>query len=205
MKGVRIYVEGGGDGSSGKAAIRGGFNALFSPLKEKVRQKRLKWDVIPCGSRGSTFDDFCTALRQHCDDFVVLLVDAEGSVSKDTTPWSHLNKRDNWNCPKGVADANAHLMVQAMEAWFIADIDALKKFYGQGFNSKKLPKNIEQASPSDLETALKEATKATSKKKYHKIHHAGKLLERISLDEVRPRSSFCERLCKTIEQMVSSS
>lgn len=47
-------------------------------------------------------------------------------------------------------------MVQAMEAWFIADADKLKEFYGRDFNENAIPKDrdIERIEKSRLDSAL---------------------------------------------------
>jgi hypothetical protein len=83
-------------------------------------------------------------------------------------------------------------MVQAMEAWFIADIDTLKKFYGQGFRETSIPRNlnVEKIDKDSLEPSLKEATRNTVKGEYQKIQHASELLELLNVTK-------CERLLTT--------
>ena len=57
----------------------------------------------------------------------------------------HLMKRvgDEWSMA-GMEDEHIHLMVQVMESWVIADLEALKKFYGSDFNSNAIPKNSDR-------------------------------------------------------------
>ena len=100
---------------------------------------------IACGSRSQTFKDFRTAVRQQTGDFVILLVDSEGPVEAPSA-WAHLHARDGWQRPAVTIEDQAHLMVQCMEAWFLADREALIEFYGQGFLAGSLPgqPNIEQ-------------------------------------------------------------
>lgn len=97
MNEIRIYVEGGGDQSDGRSAIRLGFNQFLTPLRELARQRRLKWHVIACGARNAAFENFQTALKQHREAFNVLLVDAEGPVQSSPTsrtfPRTHLSLR----------------------------------------------------------------------------------------------------------------
>ena len=64
---IRIYAEGGGDQRSGKAAVQEGFSKFLSSLKEMARERHIRWYVVACGSRQSTFDAFEIALRQHHD------------------------------------------------------------------------------------------------------------------------------------------
>jgi hypothetical protein len=91
---IRIYVEGGGDGSESKAAIRQGFGQFLDPLRQLARSRRIRWQVVACGGRNSAFDDFKTALGSHEDAFNLLLVDSEAPVSQP--PWDHLLVRDGW-------------------------------------------------------------------------------------------------------------
>jgi hypothetical protein len=95
-------------------------------------------------------------------------------------------------------------MVQAMEAWFIADIDTLKKFYGQGFRENSIPKNtnVEKIDKDSLEPSLKEATRNTSKGEYQKIQHASKLLELLDVTKVREAAPKCDRLFTTLAQIM---
>ncbi|MBR8840642.1 MAG: DUF4276 family protein [Stigonema ocellatum SAG 48.90 = DSM 106950] len=163
------------------------------------------WQIIICGSLNNAFRDFKNALKSHPDAFNVLLVDAEDSV-KEQSPWRHLMSRDNWDSP-GVDDIHCHLMVQAMEAWFIADLDALKSFYGQGFRENAISKNpnVETLDKDSLEPSLKTATSNTSKGEYQKIKHASKLLEILNVAKVRGASAWCDRFFQTVAQIMESS
>ncbi|WP_244997511.1 DUF4276 family protein [Richelia sinica] len=138
-------------------------------------------------------------MKVHPEAFNVLLVDAEAPV-KLSSPWEHLKLRDNWDKPAGVNDDNCHLMVQAMEAWFMADIETLSEFYGQGFRRNKIPlnNNVENIVKDDLEPSLKLASRSTSKGEYHKINHAYKLLGLIDVDKVRQASPYCDRFFTTL-------
>ncbi len=204
VTGVRIYVEGGGDGANTKALLKGGFNTFLKKLRDSARRKQIEWNIIMCGSRNDTFRNFKNALKTHPDAFNVLLVDSEAPVNQP--PWEHLKFRDNWDSP-GVDDTHCHLMVQVMEAWFAADIDALRRFYGQGFKENAIPSspNVEDINKPDLEVALNKATKDTSKGKYHKIQHGAKLLEQVEAAKVRKAAPHCDRFFTTIAQKMDAS
>jgi hypothetical protein len=77
-----------------------------------------------------------------------------------------------------------------LEAWFLADKDALKAYYGQGFNPNSIPgnPNVEQIAKATVATAMENATRNTQKGEYWKIRDASRLLERISPDVVRAKS-----------------
>lgn len=194
---IRIYIEGGGHDNDTKKQLRQGFSIFFKELVSLARSQRIKWQIITCGSRNNAFKDFRIALKEHPDAFNVLLVDAEASVKK--APWQHLKERDNWDKPE-VDDTCCHLMVQMMEAWFIADIEALKQFYGQGFKENAIPKNlnVEKINKTEIYSALQKATKETSKGEYGKIQHGARLLEQISVAKVRAASLYCDRLFTTL-------
>ncbi len=98
-------------------------------------------------------------------------------------------------------------MVQAMEAWIVADPSALAKYYGQGFRLAALPKtqNPEDVSKQDLERGLRQATQGTSKGRYHKIRHASDLLRRIDASAVTSRCAYCKRLFETLGQVIATS
>ena len=152
--------------------------------------------VIASGSRQNAFDDFCTALRQYPGDYVILLVDSEIPVT--ATAWQHLNMRggDKWPRPALAQDDQAHLMVQVMEAWFLADQQTLSTYYGQGFLRSSLPrqKNIELIDKERLFKALRHASKPTRKGEYHKTRHGFDLLELINPSLVRAASVRAELL-----------
>jgi hypothetical protein len=203
VKEIRIYVEGGGDKDS-KARLRIAFSRFLGPLQETARQKRIRWQVIACGSRSDTLANFSVALRQHPDALNFLLVDAEGPLTG--SPAEHLAQTEG--AARGIADApeaQVHLMVEAMEAWIVADAAALKGYYGQDFQASALPrtKNVETIPKQRLMAALDTATRNTQKGRYHKTHHAPELVERLSPSAVRQRAPHCDRLFVTLEEAVT--
>lgn len=204
VKEIRIYIEGGGEGKDTKASLRQGFSSFFKELVQVVQSKKIKWNITLCGSRNNAFRDFKNALATHPDAFVILLVDSEAPVVKQS-PWEHLKSRDNWDAPTGVDETHCYLMVQAMEAWFMADIDTLKRFYGQGFKENAIPKksNVEKIEKDLLEPRLKAASRDTkSKGEYQKIQHASTLLKMLDVDKVRKASSECDRIFTTLTELM---
>jgi len=194
---IRVYAEGGGDSKDNKAFLREGLSAFLQELVSIARTKKIRWQVVTCGCRRATFDAFRTAVDQWPDAFCVLLVDAEGSVQ--TAPWLHLQQRDGWQCG-ALSDEHCHLMTQAMEAWFIADLEALSRFYGADFHQNRIPRNpdVEQIEKNQLEPALRDASRDTQKGEYHKTKHAWKLLKVIDPQHVRHASRHCERLFRVL-------
>lgn len=174
MVAVKLYVEGGGATRAEQKLLKEGFAKFFA----KVVGERAKPRVIVCGGRGQAFDEFRIALRSATtDDLCVLLVDSEGPVADGHSAWQHVatRKGDGWGRPDSVTDDQLHLMVQAMEAWLLADPDALAGYYGQGFKENALPgrRNVEEIPKADLVTALAAATrsvKTKGKSEYGKAH-----------------------------------
>lgn len=209
---INIYVEGGGDSKVTKTKLREGFSTFFKELRDIAQSKRIRWNIIACGGRNAAYDDFCVAVRTAPEAFNVLLVDAEGPVKAPTKtsehePWQHLKQRDDWNRPDGVDDTHCFLMVQSMETWLIADENALKEFYGQGFLENALPDtaDIEAVDRKTLIEKLELATAKTQKGKYHKTKHAFDILKNANAKTVRQAAPHCERLFKTLaDKMVAA-
>jgi len=194
---VVVYVEGGGRGNRKTLDdCRRGFGELF----EKVVPDGDSPKVIACADRRSTFLDFRAGIKDGRDGFLILLVDSEDPVGPGVTSWAHLNNRDNWRRPAGTRDDQAHLMVQCMESWFLADRDALTKYYGQGFLVNSLPRhpNIEQVPRQRLQRTLRHATARTQKGPYHKTRHGFELLTLIDPALVRQASGHAQSLFETL-------
>jgi hypothetical protein len=193
---VRIYVEGGLQGST-KSDCRTAFRLFF----EKAIPPK-SFSVLASGSRNNAFEDFRDALKRHPNDYVILLVDSEEPVA--TPPWQHLRDRsgDNWPCPKHASENQAHLMVQVMESWFLADKQVLNDYYGQEFLANSLPgqPKIELIAKKDVFIALQHASKKTQKGEYHKTRHGFDLLALINPTRVRAASNHADRLLQVLER-----
>jgi hypothetical protein len=187
---IKIYVEGGGNQDRGRTLCRQGFSRYFAKL---ALQKSPR--VVPARSRREAYDDFCTALKSGGDGYnlILLLVDSEDPVPDGFTAWRHLKERreDGWDKPEGATDKQAHLMVQCMESWFMADKDTLGKFYGQGFLVNSLPQgvNVEAIRKLDVAEKLEHATKSTKTKgEYQKVDHGFAILGLIDPQKVAATS-----------------
>ncbi|AFY49535.1 hypothetical protein Nos7524_3755 [Nostoc sp. PCC 7524] len=228
---IYIYIEGAGDeddiellprqrpgfrsgirsGKETTTGLRAGFRKFFEELYN-IAGENHKIFLVMCGSRRDAYEDFKTALESQPEAFNVLLIDSESPVSSTMTPWEHLRNRTEdqpW-----ILDAinfdneQCQLMVQTMEAWFIADIDALRTFYGQKFREDTIHQgmarysSVEQVSKGTLRVWLSAATRRTEKKTYHKTNHAPKLLELLDVTTVRQASPYCDRLFATLQDII---
>jgi len=202
---VTIYVEGGGDATSLRSECREGFSKFFEAAGLKGQMPR----VVACGTRNAAFDDFSTAVKTGKKAF--LLVDSEAAVEdqwetgdrSQWKPWDHLWQRDGWEKPGNADDLACHLMVQCMEAWFLADRETLRNFFDQDFRERALPdkaNGIETLSKDKLFGAIKQATRDCKKGPYGKGAHSFKLLKQIDPAKVTADSPWAKRLIETVKK-----
>ena len=200
---VKVYVEGAGPAATSKREFRRGLKIFFEKTDLKGRMPKF----VCCGGRGSAYDDFCIALsRKKDNDFIVLLVDSEDPVAAGTGAWSHLKSRDDWTRPNGATDDNAHLMVQCMESWFLADRSTLLQYFGDGFRENSLPSrtDVENIPKKDVLRSLNAATRQSKKGKYDKGRHAFAILGRLNPERVTAGSPSAKRLETTLLSKASA-
>ena len=189
----KLYVEGGGDSKELRSRCRKGFQNFFEKAGMVGKMPR----IVACGSRGEAYRDFRTAHGQG--QTAALLVDAEGPVAA-SGPWQHLKGRGGWDRPASASDDQCHLMVQAMESWFLADPTVLESYYGQGFRPQSLPANlnIEQVPKQDVSDGLRKATRGTTKGRYDKKRDSYELLGRLDPKKVTNASPYADRLIRAL-------
>ena len=200
MVGLKIYVEGGGNTSVLKKELRRGFSRLFQNAGFAGNIPRF----IACGRRQEAHKDFCRAVENGQN--AMLLVDSEQGISSrhqsgnasEWEPWQHLAALpDNypWKPPVQARKTDCHLMVQCMEAWFLADPAALEKIWTQSFRSIAPPSaDIEGIEKQKIYDLLKAATRSNRKgTTYGKGKHAFRLLAHIDLHKVTAASGWARR------------
>jgi len=197
LKEVRIYFE-------GDKKLRRGFNGFFNCVFERARSGRIRISFIAGGA--TPVKDFCTALGKHPDASNCLLIDSEKPFAD--TCFDRLIERDDWNPPGKSSQYKEDVlwMVQIMESWFLADKDTLESYYGNNFNRNTLPQNsrIEDIPKGDVLDGLKETTRETQKRKYHKTNHAPDILAKIDPSKVKEASPNCVRIFDVLLQKIES-
>jgi Domain of unknown function (DUF4276) len=157
--------------------------------------------IRACGSRQNAFESFEIALAQSAtsDDFPMLLIDSEAPATA-ANPWRHLQTRDGWVRPGRATDSQCHLMVQCMEAWFLADRQALAGYFGQHFQESALPgnPNVEAVPKLDLFDGLGRATRQTSKGAYSKGKHSFPILGALDPAKVEAAAPSAKRFLDTL-------
>ena len=189
-----VFVEGGGSTKKQQRACRQAFTALFRHAGLAGLMPR----VTACGSREQAYKDFCNAFADDSSD-PVLLVDSEGALQA-TDAWSHLAQKDGWQRPEGARANSAHLMVQVMESWFLADRPALAAYFGRDFRAAALPQStaIEDVPKDDVLDGIKNASRHTSKA-YDKGRHSFEILERLDVSRVTDACPRAKRLIDALQ------
>ncbi len=224
MTEIAVYIEGGGSTVSLQEELRRGFDALFVKERSKAREKRGSLRFVCCGGRDQAYRAFKNAVEVNRERINALLVDSETEIgpvpankAKDSeVRVAHLRQKegvgvrgqgDGWELSDDLAE-RVHLMVQCMEAWIVADPDALELFYRPNFKEDKLPKrpDLERESKADKFSKLEKATEVaqrdrSNKGKYGKIEHASKLLAMIDPEKIAKR---CPRFLIFREWLIES-
>ncbi len=194
---IKVYVEGGGYRKTTSSACRRGFIRFIerSGLQGEMPK------IVASGSRTNTFRRFAKRSKDAAneEEYALLLLDAEGPLRKPQ-PWQHLKECDGWNPPEDTKEYQCHLMVQAMESWFLADRASLMEFYGQGFLSNALPQNpqIEEVPKGDVINGIRGATRSTTKGRYDKGSHSFEILAKIDPGKVMAASDHARRFINVL-------
>jgi hypothetical protein len=195
---VKVYVEGGGHTDAQHTQFRAGWTTFFTKAELKRRPQ-----TVCCGSRGRAFDRFRTAVQAEPDVVHLLLVDSEDTVAAGKSNWQHLKERndDKFDKPPAAGADDAHLMICAMETWFMADREALKTFF-PGLNENRLPawKDLERVPKKDVDAALKGATK-DCEQPYSKGRLSFVLLGKINPSEVERQCPAAKRLLDRLREL----
>ena len=190
---VKVYLEGGGESNSLRRKCREGFHKLARNAGMSGKMPRF----VACGTRSVALDRFTTAINNNED--AILLVDSEAPVPSGlSSPWQFLESHEgeSWRKPHNATDDHCQLMVQCMEAWFLADKGCLQRFYGQGFQAGALPAqpNIEAIDKECLFISLNQATRNTKTKgKYAKGDHSFDLLADLDVGLLEQASPWAKR------------
>ena len=196
---IRIYFE-------GDRRLRPGLEAFLKPAIDLARERRVRFKAVAGGSTDETIKDFLDGVQDYPGALIILLVDSDRR--DDGNLVAAVKSRSSWNTRLGAAvhEEQIHSMVQVMESWFLADKSAVERYYGNRFQSNRLPQdlNVEQIPKDDVIRGLEGATRNTSKKKYHKTRHATALLQAIDPAKVRNAAPNCDRLFVALNRLTTS-
>lgn len=145
---MEVYLE-------GNRRLRTPMKSFLRNAARTIHNLSINLNVHPSGSRD---DAIKRCIKDHN---ALLLIDSEGEDI------SQLDQRVR----SQIGQANhPFFMVQKMEAWFIADRNALRNHFGAGFRESALPgnPNVEEVSIQDIDNALRNATRECAKQRYSK-------------------------------------
>ena len=197
---AKLYVEGGGDGQALRTRCRQGFAEFLRKAGFNEKMPR----IVACGSRSEAYDRFSGAATHGTENLSILLVDSEDRVTA-VSPWTHLLTRDGWSKPTWATDDHAHLMVQCMESWLLADKTNTARYFGPGFDESKLhtTANVEEVSKNNLMDGLKRATKnVRGKPGYSKRDDSFAVVGFLDPNVVRRNSHSANRFLQTLERLL---
>ena len=140
----------------GDSKLRPGFRNLLDRHVERARRQRIRFKLIAGGPGPEAVKDFLRVCRTRPYQLNILIIDSEGPVPNTVHAIRTLRANSFWDQDVVCDDDQINFMVQAMEAWFIADPEALIKCYGQDFNINLLPnpQNAESTAPSETVAAI---------------------------------------------------
>ena len=182
---LRIYFE-------GDNQLRPGFHGFLREIKDAAGRQRCRFQLVE--AKGTPVQDFRDALSTHPDAWNVLMLDSDGPIDGSLADLCRSKKLD----PK--LQDSVFWMVQVMESWFLADIAALKAYYGDSFQENAVKGNpeVEKILKTDVYSKLKRATKNAKPGEYHKTKHAPALLAAIDVNLVRSAAPNCDRMFRII-------
>lgn len=201
---VRVYIEGGSEGKIADADFRRGWKKFLNELHELARNNNFNsLEIVRGKGRGNAYRRFKKHKNEHPNDLCVLLVDSETAVPNGTLVWEVVRNRvgDNWQRPAWATENHLYLIVHFVETWLLTDQNALELFFKRGFNPKPLPiTNLEDRAKNEIEQALDNATKNSSKGAY-KHGQAHEIMELVNPDKVKTLHHG-KRLFETLGKLI---
>ena len=179
-KHIRIYFEG------DKKLTRGFHTFLLGPGTRGAARVNLSH------TDGQPIRDFRRGQKSHPGAVNLLLLDSDEMPNR---------RQELADCPD-----NVFWMTELMEAWFVADSENLRGYYGKDFNDKAMPSNpeVERIPKKDVVDGLKGATRDTQKGVYHKTRHAPDLLMNLDREKVKRAAMECERLFRRLDLLLAA-
>ncbi len=188
---IRIYFE-------GTWTLKTSFRRFFAELQTAASGADSEIEFVPAknGTR-----DYRKALRSHPNAWNILLKDSEEQMPQNPAALCERHGID----PKLVGDV--FWMVELMESWFLADPEALAKYYGKDFLASAIggTQDVEKIQKAVVLNRLKQASRNTQKGEYHKVKHAPHLLERLDPDRVQKHASHCRKLFDAVRARLQGS
>jgi len=194
---IKLYIEGGGDSALQDTLFREGWQTFFQKAGLGGRMPK----TFRGSSRNDTFDAYKTAVRvKKSDELPIMLVDSENLVSTGRNEWAHLKECDGWEQPLNSSDDDVFMMVCCMETWFLADLEALKKFFHDCWRDNALPQwpNLEAIPKETIFEKLALATADCGRKAYSKGKRSFEILKVIDPKIIEAKCPGAKRLLERL-------
>lgn len=201
---VTVYLEGGNLDDLGASC----WVHLRHVLRRFMRRgtgTRVRVQTVLGGSWNQALSAFVKARRALPDEAILLLVDSESAVgppSGEPALPPHLTESALWDVSTCETD-RVHLMVRAMEAWFLADRASLRAVWGDGLDEAGLPDEGDASAldPEDMKRRLRVASTSTDRKYTEGMQ--GDLLLEVDPAVVRARCPWCDRFLRRVAELAS--
>ena len=196
---IDIYFE-------GHETLRSGFRELLEKVFSPIQSRRVR--LHAGGGKEETVRNFLVALRANAAVFNILLIDSDAPAADAdyNSLWQALQEQTYWQ-PRRNAQRprreQAHWMVQAMEAWFLADRAALRQHFGRRLKESQLPgASVEEI--TNPKRVLQAATRLRRRPaaEYHETRDAPMLLTLLDVETVRSGAPACDRLFRTLRDVI---
>jgi len=178
---LRIYFE-------GDVGLRQGFRRFLDGIYQAVGTRRCRVELV--ATNGTPVQDFYDGLKANPHAWNVLLLDSDGPANCPHDELCRGKKIDPSH------SGSVFWMVQIMESWFLADLGALRTYFGDRFPETAARGNpkVEQIPKADAMSRIENAAGG----KYHKVRDGGKLLALTDSEKVRKAAPNCDRMFSTI-------
>lgn len=190
----------------GHSGLRPGFHKLLHPYVSRAREQRIRFNLVAGGSQVETIKDFLRYCRSSPHQLNVLLIDSEMPVANTSHAISSLRSHGSWDASAACTDEQINFMVQAMEAWFIADPQSLTGLFGRSFRINALPnpQNAESTTPGELVAVIRRELRRSSSRRrdYDKVADGAKLLQIIDPAFVSQHCPHFKRLMDFLARSV---
>jgi hypothetical protein len=177
---LRIYFE-------GDARLRPGFRRFLDEIYGAAKTRRCRVELV--ATDGTPVQDYSNGLKANPQAWNVLLLDSDA-------PASAFAEMCTGKRIEASKEGSVFWMVQIMESWFLADVSALRKYFGKRFREAATTGNpkVEEIPKVDVISRLNAAAGG----EYHKVKDGTNLLARIDPSKLRTAAPNCERMFSTI-------
>lgn len=214
----RLYIEGGGvaDLDPGRMSRRAmvdtnaeAFRRAWQIFFSKAGVDGQILEIAVGGGQHEAFALFSSQFDRYMKDNAtepkpLLLVDSEEPVADGHTVWQHLGTRNQhrFQQPPQADDDSAYMMVQAMETWFLADQETLKRYFGALLDTDVLHglAPLEAVAKEDALTTLRQATHRCSRH-YRKGKRASDILGELDPQTVAAACHHADELLQYLRTL----